>query len=164
MSQTIPKIEVPKNEYKVKRGDDVTMEVKFTATPPPVDEWSVSGAVLKKSNRVSFCIFMQDKFMTVGIIRINISAISFFSPSQTIPSLGESSATLTIKKVEETDAGSYKIKLKNESGEASAELTLILIGEYNLFTQNGCSSPSDSISYFEVEKVRKRKHPRLREP
>lgn len=48
----IPIIEVPKNEYKVKKGNDVTMEVKFVSTPPPTDEWSVNGTVIKKSKKV----------------------------------------------------------------------------------------------------------------
>ncbi|KAE8739050.1 hypothetical protein FOCC_FOCC015455, partial [Frankliniella occidentalis] len=49
--QAIPIIEVPKNEYKVKKGSDVSMEVNFISTPPPTDEWSVNGTVIKKSNK-----------------------------------------------------------------------------------------------------------------
>lgn len=40
----------------------------------------------------------------------------------------EDSASLTIKKVVDTDVGNYVVKLKNSVGEASAELTLIIIG------------------------------------
>ncbi|KAK3921146.1 Titin, partial [Frankliniella fusca] len=96
VSQSIPIIEVPKNEYKVRKGNDVSMEVNFISTPPPTDEWSINGTVIKKSKK-------------------------------SIPSLTESAACLTIKKVEEKDVGNYKIKLKNKSGEASADLKLILI-------------------------------------
>lgn len=39
----------------------------------------------------------------------------------------EDSASLTIKKVQEVDAGDYTIKLKNECGEAEASLTLIIM-------------------------------------
>uniref|UniRef100_A0ABL0EK17 Titin n=1 Tax=Rhodnius prolixus TaxID=13249 RepID=A0ABL0EK17_RHOPR len=42
-------------------------------------------------------------------------------------SVEEDSASLTIKKVEDSDRGSYCIKLKNNVGEASASLTLIII-------------------------------------
>lgn len=55
VSLAIPKIQVPKNEYKVKKGNDVTMEVKFTSTPRPTDEWSVNGTVIKKSKKVCVC-------------------------------------------------------------------------------------------------------------
>ena len=51
---------------------------------------------------------------------------------QIIPTLGEESAELTIKKVEEADVGNYTLKLSNNCGEASAELTLILMGKIYL--------------------------------
>ncbi|KAJ8898143.1 hypothetical protein PR048_003503 [Dryococelus australis] len=85
-----------KKVYKVKKGEDVTVEVKYTATPPPEDEWSVNGTVVKKSKKVT-------------------------------QTLGEDSASLTIKKVEELDIGSYTLRLSNNCGECSAELTLILM-------------------------------------
>lgn len=47
-----------------------------------------------------------------------------------VQSSDDESASLTIKKIEETDVGNYTIKLKNNVGEASAELTLIIVGEY----------------------------------
>lgn len=54
--ETIPKIIVDKTEYRVKKGEDVTIEVKFTATPPPQAEWSVNGTVIQKSKRVGLII------------------------------------------------------------------------------------------------------------
>lgn len=39
-------------------------------------------------------------------------------------------ASLTIEKVEEKDVGNYTIRISNEHGEASTELTLIMIGSY----------------------------------
>lgn len=43
--------------------------------------------------------------------------------------LTEKSASLTIKQVEFEDGGNYTIKLRNNCGEASAELNLILMGK-----------------------------------
>ncbi|KAG8287915.1 hypothetical protein J6590_027253 [Homalodisca vitripennis] len=96
--ETAPRIKVdstPK-EYKVKKGEDVNIEVKFTASPAPTDEWTMNGTVIKKSKRVDY-------------------------------TLGEESACLTIKKVEESDVGTYTLRLKNPIGEASAEMTLIIM-------------------------------------
>ena len=45
--------------------------------------------------------------------------------------MDEQSASLTIRKVAEDDAGEYTVKLKNPCGEAEANLTLIIIS--NLF-------------------------------
>jgi hypothetical protein len=50
-----------------------------------------------------------------------------FQVSQT---LTDAAASLTIRKVEEEDVGNYTIKLSNNCGEATAELTLILMGMY----------------------------------
>ncbi|KAJ4429601.1 hypothetical protein ANN_21787, partial [Periplaneta americana] len=96
--ETAPRINVDvlKKEYKVKKGEDVTIEVKYTSTPTPNDEWFVNGKLVKKSKRIT-------------------------------QTLTEASASLTIKKVEEEDVGSYTIRLSNNCGEASAELTLILM-------------------------------------
>lgn len=44
--------------------------------------------------------------------------------------LGEDSATLTIKKVVDEDAGEYTIKLKNPVGDVQASLTLIILSKY----------------------------------
>ncbi|PSN52174.1 Titin [Blattella germanica] len=96
--ETAPKInlDILQKEYRVKKGEDVTIEVKYTSTPPPTDEWFVNGTLVKKSKRIT-------------------------------QTLTETSASLTIKKVEESDVGNYTIKLANNCGEASAELTLILM-------------------------------------
>lgn len=34
------------------KGDDIDIIVRFTATPTPVDEWTVNGCILKKSKRI----------------------------------------------------------------------------------------------------------------
>lgn len=83
-------------EYKVKEGDDVTFNIKYSGTPKPEAEWSVAKTVVKKSPTKSYKV-------------------------------EEDSASLTIKKVKEVDAGNYTIKLKNECGEAEATLTLIIM-------------------------------------
>jgi hypothetical protein len=56
--ETAPKINIDlQKEYKVKKGEDVTIEVKYTSTPKPNDEWFVSGGLLKKSKRVKYLLF-----------------------------------------------------------------------------------------------------------
>jgi hypothetical protein len=52
---------------------------------------------------------------------------------QITQTLTETAASLTIRKVEEEDVGNYTIKLSNNCGEASAELTLILMGMFPYF-------------------------------
>nr|CAD7570417.1 unnamed protein product [Timema californicum] len=96
--ETAPRINIEalQKVYKVNKGDDVNISVKYSSTPSPTDEWSVNGKVIKKSKRI-------------------------------IPALTEESASLTIKKVEDNDVGTYTIRLKNNCGEASAELTLIIM-------------------------------------
>lgn len=96
--ETLPKITLEKKDYKVRKGDDVTLEAKFTATPKPKDEWTVNGKVIKKSKKLE-------------------------------PTITNSSASLTVFKVDEDDVGNYTVKLKNNCGEASAELNLIIMGE-----------------------------------
>jgi hypothetical protein len=49
---------------------------------------------------------------------------------QITQTLTETTATLTIRKVEDEDVGNYRIKLSNNCGEASAELTLIIMGVF----------------------------------
>lgn len=44
------------------------------------------------------------------------------------PKIEEEYVSLTIRTIEKEDMGNYKIKLTNNCGEASAELTLIIIG------------------------------------
>ena len=52
----------------------------------------------------------------------------FFSFLQIKSVQTDTSASLTIEKVEEKDVGSNTIRIINEDGEATAELTLIMIG------------------------------------
>jgi len=82
VSETIPKIDVPKPEYKVKKGDDITIEVKFTATPAPTDEWSVSGKVVPKSRRVSkifgVCINFQVAPYSINRQKFTLNSIDSF--------------------------------------------------------------------------------------
>lgn len=47
----------------------------------------------------------------------------------TKPSIDSESASLTIKKVENTDAGIYKLKLVNNCGEAEVEINVIVMGK-----------------------------------
>lgn len=96
--ETSPKITLPKTEYRVKKGEDITLEAQFTARPQPTDEWTINGKVVKKSKKF-------------------------------VPKLTESSASLTIFKTEDSDVGTYTIKLRNNCGEASAQLNLKLMGK-----------------------------------
>ncbi|XP_025832493.1 titin isoform X2 [Agrilus planipennis] len=93
-----PQITIDQNEkiYRIKKGEDVTMNVKFTSAVKPTDEWSVDKKVIKKSKRFE-------------------------------PKLSEDSASLTIRKLEMVDAADYTLRLKNKTGEASADLTLVVI-------------------------------------
>lgn len=52
------------------------------------------------------------------------------STPRTKKTLGEDSATLTIKKAIDKDAGEYTIKLTNPVGDAEASLTLIILSKY----------------------------------
>lgn len=47
----------------------------------------------------------------------------------TKPSIDSKTASLTIKKVETTDAGIYKLRLVNNSGEAEADINLVVLGK-----------------------------------
>lgn len=60
-----------------------------------------------------------------------------------VPTIDEQSATLTIKKVVDADAGSYTIKLKNACGEVEADLTLIIMREYLI-----CLCPNVDLSSY----------------
>ncbi|KAG8223454.1 hypothetical protein J437_LFUL001947 [Ladona fulva] len=93
--ETDPRIHLDslQKEYKIKKGEDVTFIVNYSAIPQPRDEWFVNGKIVKKTKRIT-------------------------------QSLSETSASLTITKVEDSDSGSYTVKLANNCGEASAELTL----------------------------------------
>lgn len=46
----------------------------------------------------------------------------------TKPTIDSKSASLTIKKVENADAGTYRVKLENNCGEAAAEITVVVLG------------------------------------
>jgi hypothetical protein len=58
--ETAPKInlDILQREYKVKKGEDVTIEVKYSSTPKPNDEWFINGRLVKKSKRVKTLLFM----------------------------------------------------------------------------------------------------------
>lgn len=45
--------------------------------------------------------------------------------------IGEDSATLTIKKVVDEDAGDYTIRLKNPVGDVEADLKLIIMSKFH---------------------------------
>lgn len=47
----------------------------------------------------------------------------------TKPSIDSTTASLTIKKVESTDAGVYKLRLVNNCGEAEADINLVVLGK-----------------------------------
>lgn len=51
--ETAPKIQVTEKTYKVQKGEDVEIVVKFTGTPKPTAEWSVNGTVITPNKRVS---------------------------------------------------------------------------------------------------------------
>lgn len=51
----------------------------------------------------------------------------------TKPTIDSKSASLTIKKVENTDAGTYRLRLENNCGETTVEIGLVVIGELSLY-------------------------------
>lgn len=51
----------------------------------------------------------------------------------TKPSIDSKSASLTIKKVEHTDGGVYRLRLQNNCGEATTEINIVVIGKYFFF-------------------------------
>jgi hypothetical protein len=61
--EAAPKInlDILQREYKVKKGEDVTIEVKYTSTPKPNDEWFINGGLVKKSKRVKTLMFTDFK-------------------------------------------------------------------------------------------------------
>lgn len=93
-----PKILEFRNEYKVKRSEDLTLLVQYEGLPQPKDEWIVNSKIIKKSKH-------------------------------TKPFIDIDSASLTIKKVEPTDAGCYKLRLTNNCGEVEVEINVIVMGE-----------------------------------
>lgn len=85
------------SEYRIRRGNDVTITVQYEAIPQPNDEWVVSSKIIKKSKH-------------------------------TKPSIDSKSASLTIKKVEHVDAGSYRLKLENNCGESITDINVVVLG------------------------------------
>lgn len=65
-----PKInpDTPK-KYKVRKGEDVEIVVKFSATPKPNDEWTVNGHVVTKSKRVMPSIDEESAILTIRKIQ-----------------------------------------------------------------------------------------------
>lgn len=85
-------------EYKVKKGSDVTLHVLYEGIPIPKDEWIVNSKIIKKSKH-------------------------------TKPFIDTENASLTIKKVEQVDAGLYKLRLFNNCGDSEVEIKLIVMGK-----------------------------------
>lgn len=52
-------------KYKTMKGNDIDIIVKFTATPTPVDEWTVNGHILKKSKRIISSIDECSAILTI---------------------------------------------------------------------------------------------------
>lgn len=65
-----PKInpDTPK-KYKVRKGEDVEIVVKFSSTPKPNDEWTVNGYVVTKSKRVVPSIDEESAILTIRKIQ-----------------------------------------------------------------------------------------------
>ncbi|CAH0684241.1 unnamed protein product [Chilo suppressalis] len=91
-----PRIISYDKEYRVKRGNDVTLLVDYEAIPQPNDEWVVNSKIIKKTKH-------------------------------TKPSIDSKNASLTIKKLEHTDAGVYKLKLENNCGDVEVEISVIVL-------------------------------------
>lgn len=51
----------------------------------------------------------------------------------TKPTIDSKSASLTIKKVENVDAGTYRLRLENNCGEAATDITVVVLGTYFTF-------------------------------
>lgn len=56
--ESAPKInmEQVQKEYRLRKGEDVKITIKYAAVPQPQDEWTINGKVIKKSKRVSCLI------------------------------------------------------------------------------------------------------------
>lgn len=52
-------MDVLQKEYKVKKGEDVTIEVQYTSVPKPNDEWFINGKLVKKSKRVKTLLCLR---------------------------------------------------------------------------------------------------------
>lgn len=68
--EVAPKInpDTPK-KYKVRKGEDVEIVVKFSSTPKPNDEWTVNGHVVTKSKRVVPSIDEESAILTIRKIQ-----------------------------------------------------------------------------------------------
>lgn len=98
------------NEYRVKKGGDLTINIHYEAYPPPNDEWIVNAKIIKRSKH-------------------------------TKPSIDSQIASLTIKKIEHSDAGLYRLKLENNCGYVEVETTLIVMGNFTIYvTSINCSN------------------------
>lgn len=53
--ESAPKINMDQvqKEYRLRKGEDVHITIKYSAIPQPQDEWTINGKVIKKSKRVS---------------------------------------------------------------------------------------------------------------
>lgn len=51
----------------------------------------------------------------------------------TKPSIDSKTASLTIKKVEHVDAGTYRLRLENNCGEANIEISVVVLGKLHYF-------------------------------
>ncbi|ETN62157.1 myosin light chain kinase [Anopheles darlingi] len=82
--------------FTIRKDEDVTFTVKFNATPKPEAEWRVNNRIIIPS------------------------AAKFIS------TVTDETASLTIKRAAEVDAGEFNLKLLNECGDASTSFTLII--------------------------------------
>lgn len=68
--ETPPKIDpdTPR-KYKIIKGNDLDIIVKFTATPTPIDEWTINDRILKKSKRIITFIDESSAILTIRDIQ-----------------------------------------------------------------------------------------------
>lgn len=84
--------------YKVRKDEDLTINIKFNATPKPEVEWYVASTFIKPTKRHEI-------------------------------KSSDCSASITIKKIVEEDAGSYIVKLKNSCGEAETSMQVVFMSK-----------------------------------
>ncbi|XP_011496107.1 PREDICTED: titin-like [Ceratosolen solmsi marchali] len=65
------------NIYRVKAGDDIEMNVNFTAAPKPTDEWTVNGNLIQKSKRIIQTL--NDEFAALTIRKVQKSDIGDYT-------------------------------------------------------------------------------------
>jgi len=56
-------MDLVQKEYRLRKGEDVNITIKYSAVPQPQDEWTINGKVIKKSKRVSY----QKKFKSLEV-------------------------------------------------------------------------------------------------